>query len=50
MQKAKRCKTNLLRLSKDVKSLQQMQKDMPRKKSLETLSFVLPAKTTVGLI
>ena len=27
-----------------------MQKDIPRKKFLETLSFVLPAKTTVGLI
>ena len=24
-----------------------MQKDIPRKKFLETLSFVLPAKTTV---
>ena len=27
-----------------------MQKDIPGKKFLETLSFVLPAKTTVGLI
>ena len=27
-----------------------MQKNIPRKKFLETLSFVLPAKTTIGLI
>ena len=27
-----------------------MLKDIPRKKFLETLSFVVPAKTTVGLI
>ena len=27
-----------------------MRKDIPRKKFLETLSLVLPAKTTVGLI
>ena len=32
------------------KDIQQMQKDIPRKNFLETLSFTLPAKTTVGLI
>ena len=32
------------------KDIQQIQKDIPGKKFLETLSFVLPAKTTVGLI
>ena len=32
------------------KDIQQMQKDIPRKKFLETVGFVLPAKTTVGLI
>ena len=31
----------------DCKYIQQMQKHIPRKKFLETLSFVLPAKTTV---
>ena len=32
------------------KDIQQIQKDVPRKKFLETLSFDLPAKTTVGLM
>ena len=33
-----------------IQDIQQMQKDMPRKKFLETLSFVFSAKTAVGLI
>ena len=32
------------------KDIHQIKKDVPRKNFLETLSFVLPAKTTVGLI
>ena len=33
-----------------LKDIQQIQKDIPPKKFLETLSFVFPTKTTVGLL